>query len=51
MAATVLLTQEAHLGRTAVEQERAAGVRVLAVDTLGLEGDATDRGSRSARTP
>ncbi|MFJ6722848.1 amino acid adenylation domain-containing protein, partial [Streptomyces sp. NPDC091259] len=44
VAATVLLTQEAHLGRTSVERERVCGVRVMAVDTLVLEPDVTDPG-------
>ncbi|MGW7192452.1 non-ribosomal peptide synthetase, partial [Streptomyces sp. NPDC054838] len=44
VAAAVLLTQEAHLGHRAVEQERAAGVEVLAVDGLDREPDACDPG-------
>ncbi|MFF1560559.1 amino acid adenylation domain-containing protein [Streptomyces sp. NPDC058279] len=44
VAATVLLTQEAHLDRPAVERERAAGVRVLAVDGLVHEPDSPDPG-------
>ncbi|MFI9063186.1 amino acid adenylation domain-containing protein [Streptomyces sp. NPDC053429] len=44
VAATVLLTQEAYLDKPAVEQERAAGLRVLAVDTFVPDGDTTDPG-------
>ncbi|MCY0944317.1 non-ribosomal peptide synthetase [Streptomyces antarcticus] len=47
VAAEVLLTQRAHLGKEAVRREEAAGVRVLAVDapeTGGARPDVSDPG-------